>query len=219
MRSDAELQKDVQDAIKWEPLVNASEIGVTVKDGIVTLTGTVDNYLKKTEAEDAAKNVAAVKAVVEKIEVKFNDRWAQKDDNDIAVEAVNILKYNRKIPGGKVKVKVEKGMITLGGEVEWNYQREAAKDTVKNLLGITGVTNNIKIKSETEAPIEKKDIENALRRNSFINDKNITVKVSDNDVTLTGQVNSLHQKIEAGRMAWNSPGVQAVDNELVVQYD
>jgi osmotically-inducible protein OsmY len=219
MRSNEEIQKDVQDAIKWEPLLNAAEIGVIVKDGVVTLTGTVDNYFKKIEVEDAAKNVAGVKAVVEKIEVKIDSRLAKKDDNDIAFETVDTFKYNRRISGDKIKTKVEKGWVTLGGEVEWNYQREAAKDAVKNLLGVTGVTNNIVIKSETETPIKKKDIENALRRNSYIDDKNITVRVSGHDIALTGQVNSLHQKIEAGRMVWNSPGVRTVDNELVVQYD
>jgi osmotically-inducible protein OsmY len=144
MKTNAELQKDVQDAIKWEPLLNAAEIGVTVKDGVVTLTGIVDSYSKKTEAEDAAKNVAGVKAVVEKIEIKFNSRWAKKDDNEIATEVVNALKWNWQIPKDKIKAKVEKGWVTLEGELEWNYQKEAAQGAVKNLLGVMGVSNIIK---------------------------------------------------------------------------
>jgi osmotically-inducible protein OsmY len=216
MKNNADLQQDVQDAIKWEPLLNAAEIGVTVKDGVVTLTGTVDSYSKKTEAEDAAKNVAGVKAVVEKIEIKFGSNWSKKDDNEIATEVVNALRWNWQIPGDKVKVKVEKGWVTLEGELQWNYQKDAAKDVVKNLLGVQGVSNNITIKSDTLDQVEKKDIENALKRNWSINDKDIKVKVSNHKVTLTGSVNSWYDKDEAARIAWNAPGVWNVDNELVV---
>jgi len=219
MKNNADLQKDVQDAIKWEPLLNAAEIGVTVKDGVVTLTGTVDNYSKKTEAENAAKSVAGVKAVVEEIEVKYNNSWAKKDDNEIATEIFNAWKWNWRIPNDKVKVKVEKGWVTLEGELEWNFQKEAAKDAIKNLMGVVGVSNNIKIKSETHDEIEKKDIEDALKRNWSINEKDITVKVSGHKVTLTGMVNSWYQKDEAGRIAWNAPGVWTVNNELVIEYD
>ena len=217
MKNNAELQKDVQDAIKWEPLLNAAEIGVTVKDGVVTLTGTVNNYSKKSEAEDAAKNVAGVKAVVEKIEVKHSSSWAKKDDNEIATEVIKALNWNWRIPSDKVKVEVEKGWVTLGGEVEWNYQKEAAKDAVKYLLGVTGVSNNITIRPKIQDLIEKKDVESALRRNWSINDRDIIVKVSGNKVTLSGRVNSWYQKTEAARIAWNAPGIWTVDNELVVE--
>ncbi len=219
MKNNAEIQKDVQDAIKWEPLLNAAEIGVTVKDGVVTLTGTVDSYSKKTEAEDAAKNVAGVTAVVEKIEIKYNTGWGKKNDNEIAVEVVNALKWNWRIPSADVKVKVEDGWVTLTGELQWNYQKEAAKDAVKNLLGVMGVANNITIKSGTQDQIEKRDIESALRRNCSIRDENITVRTSNHKATLTGTVDSWYQKNEAARMAWNAPGVWTVDNELVVGYD
>ena len=218
MKTNAELQKDVQDAIKWEPLLNAAEIGVTVKDGVVTLTGTVDSYAKKSEAEGAAKNVAGVKAVVENIDL-FSSDWAKKDDNEIANEILNAYKWSLKVPSDKVKIKVEKGWVTLEGELTWNYQKQAAKDIVKNLLGVTGVINNITIKSETKEQIEKKDIENALRRNWSIGDKDIKVTVSGHNVTLTGAVNSWYQKDDAGRIAWNAPGVWKVDNELVVEFD
>jgi osmotically-inducible protein OsmY len=218
MKNNAEIQKNVQDAIKWEPLLNAAEIGVTVKDGVVTLTGTVDSYPKKMEAEDAAKKVEGVKAVVEKIEVKFNNGWAKKDDNEIATEVVNALKWNWQIPVDKIKAKVEKGWVTLSGELEWNYQKDAVKNAVKNLLGVTGVGNNITIKSEAQDRIEKMDIESALRRNWSINDRNITVKASGHKATLTGTVDSWYEKDEAARIAWNAPGVWSVDNELVVEY-
>lgn len=214
MKNNAELQKDVQDAIKWEPLLNTAEIDVTVKDGVVTLTGTVDSYSKKSEAEDTVKNVAGVKSIIEKIEIKFSSDWVKKDDNEIATEVENALKWT-----DKVNVKVEKGWVTLEGELERNYQKEAAKNAVKNLLGVTGVINNIKIKSETQGEIERKDIESALRRNWSIRAKDIEVKVLGHKVTLNGTVNSWYQKDEAARIAWNAPGVWTVDNELVVKYD
>ena len=219
MKTNAEIQKDVQDAIEWEPLMQAAEIGVTVKDGVVTLTGTVDSYSKKSEAEEAAKSVAGVKAVVEKIDVKFHDSSARKNDNEIASEVVNALKWNWRIPSDKIKVKVEKGWVTLAGELPWNYQKEAARDAVKNLMGVTGVANDITIKSETQDNVEKKDIESGLRRNWSVNDEDITVKTSAHKVTLTGSVDSWYQKDEAARIAWNAPGVWTVDNELVVTYN
>jgi osmotically-inducible protein OsmY len=218
MKSNADLQKDVQDAIKWEPLLNAAEIGVTAKDGVITLTGVVDSYSKKLEAEEAAKNVAGVKAVVEKIEIKFSSSWGKKDDNEIANEVINAYKWNWQIPNDKVKVKVEDGWITLEGELQWNYQKEAAKDVIKNLLGVKGVSNNITIKSETQDQIEKRDIENALKRNWATTDKDIIVNVSGHNVKLSGTVHSWYQKDEAARVAWNAPGVWSVDNELVVDY-
>ncbi len=218
MRSNSDLQKDVQNAIKWEPLMNAAEIGVTVKDGVVTLTGVVDSYSKKMEAEAAAKNVVGVKAVVEKIEIKYSNTWSKKDDNEVANEVLNAFKWNWQVPNDKIKIKVEKGWVTLEGELNWNYQREAAKDAVRNLLGVTGVTNNIKIKSETHDAIEKMDIENALTRNWSVSDQDIRVKVDGSKVTLEGIVNSPYQKEEAERIAWNAPGVWNVDNLLAIEY-
>jgi osmotically-inducible protein OsmY len=217
MKSNADLQKDVQDAIKWEPLLHAAEIGVTAKDGVITLTGRVDSYAKKQEAENAAKNVLGVQVVVENIEIHFSSEWAKKTDNDIATEVVNALKYNWQVPNEKVHVKVEHGWITLEGELQWDFQREAAKNAVKNLLGVTGVYNNIKIKSEHDT-VEKQEIENAISRNWTINDRDIHVAVSGTKVTLTGSVHSLYEKDEAARVAWKAPGVWTVVNNLEVQY-
>ncbi len=218
MKNNETLQKDIQDAIKWEPLLHAAEIGVTVKDGVVTLTGNVDSYSKKSEAEDAAKSVAGVKAVVEKIEVKFKTNWSKKEDSEIATQVLNAFSWNWQVPNDKVKVKVEDGWVTLEGELNWNYQKEAAAKAVSNIIGVKSVSNNITIKSETEQQVEKKDIESALRRNWSIDDKDITVKVSGHKVTLTGTVNSWYQKDEATHITWNAPGVWSVDNELEIEY-
>jgi len=218
MKSNAELQQDVQDAIKWQPLLNAAEIGVTAKDGVVSLTGVVDNYAKKTEAEDAAKNVAGVTALVEKIEVRYPSSYS-KTNAEIATEVLTALKARWDVPSDKVKVKVEAGWITLTGEVGWNFQREAAKDAIKSLMGVIGVTNNIKIKSESMESVEKAGIESALKRNWAFYDDNIRVQVSGHRATLTGTVDSLYEKNEAARIAWNAPGVWSVDNELVVDWN
>jgi osmotically-inducible protein OsmY len=211
------LQKDVQDAIKWEPLLKAAEIGVSVNDGIVTLSGTVDSFLKKSEAEDAAKGVAGVKAVVEKIDINFGT-WGVTADSQIAAAVLNAIKWNWDVPGEKIKIRVEKGWVTLEGELEWNYQRDTAKTVVSRLNAVKGVSNNITIKSESFDEIEKRDIEHALARNWSLNDREIRVKVSGSTVTLSGLVDSLYQKDRAGKIAWNAPGVRSVDNELVVEY-
>ena len=217
MKTNAELQKDVQDAIKWEPLLNAAEIGVTAKDGVVSLTGVVDSYIKKMEAENAAKKVIGVKAVVEKIEVKFANSFT-KTNLEIANEALSALNSNWSVPKDKVTVKVENGWVTLEGELPWNYQKDAAKSAVNYLTGVKGVSNDIKIKSETHDAIEQKDVENALARDLSNDDNDIHVKVSGTKVTLTGTVKSWYHKDEAGRIAWKTPGIWHVQNDLTVDY-
>ena len=219
MKNNSELQKDIQESIKWIPLLKNTEIGVSVNNGIVTLTGTVDSYSQKVEAENATKYVAGVKAVVEKIVIKFKTGTAVKDDNELAREIINVYRWNRLVPRDKIRVKVENGWITLEGEVQWNYQREAARDTLINILDVVGVSNNITLKPQIQDNIEKHDIENALQRNWTINNKDIAVKVNGNTIKLTGTVNSWFQRDEAARIAWNAPGVFFVDNELKVNYD
>ena len=218
MKTDSQLQHDVIAELKWEPLLREAEIGVSAKDGVITLTGTVDGYAKKSEAEDAVKRVVGVKAVVEKIEIKYPSSWAKKDDNDIATEVVNAFKWKFEVPSDKVTARVEKGWVTLEGQVDWTFQSVAAKEAVRNLLGVTGVSNNIKVKPATEDAIEKADIESALRRNWSVSDNDIRVTVSGHKATLTGTVDSWYQKEEAGRIAGNAPGVWNVGNDLVVEY-
>lgn len=217
MKTNEELQKDVQDAIKFQPLLQAAEIGVIVKNGIVTLTGVVDGYFKKTEAENAAKNVVGVKAVVENITIKYNNY--SKTDSEIAEEVLKALNESWSVPKDKVQVKVENGWVTLEGELPWNYQREAAKSTINYLQGVKGIANHIKIKSEAQDAIEKKDVEKALERHWSIKAEDIHVKAEGSKIILTGNVTSLYQKEEAGKIAWNTPGVWTVDNKLEVEYD
>jgi osmotically-inducible protein OsmY len=206
----------VQDALKWEPLLYAAEIGVTAEDGVITLMGNVDSLAKKTEAEGAAKKVAGVKAVIEKIEINYGN-LKERDDKEIVTEILAAFNGNYAIPKDKIKVRVENGWVTLEGEVPWNYQREAAKKTINNIRGIKFVSNEIRIKTESDDTIEKKDVERALRLN-WSTGGDIHVNVLHNRVTLNGTVDSLYKKDEAERIAWNAPGVWEVENELAVEY-
>lgn len=215
MKNNSELQQDVQNAINWEPTIHAEEIGVTAKDGIVTLSGIVDSYSKKINAERAAKNVVGVKAVAENITINYGKSF-KKNDTDIATDIVNALHHDWEVPETKIKVKVENGWVKLEGEVPWKYQEEASFNAIKNLAGVKGVSNLITIKSVSNDTLEKKDVEAALKRNWSINSNNIQVEVNQNKVKLTGLVHSLYQKEEAGRLAWNAPGVWSVENDLAV---
>ncbi len=170
------------------------------------------------EAECATKKVIGVKALVEKIEVKFPSSWA-KTNAEIANEVLAALKANHSLPKNNVLVKVEDGWVTLEGELPWNYQRETVKNAVNYLMGVKGVTNNIKIKSESHDTIEKKMVEAAIARNWSVDDNDIKVTVSNTTVTLSGTVNSWYPKEEAERIAWNTPGIAHVKNELTVDYE
>ena len=217
MKTNEVLQNDVLDAIRWEPLLAEEKIEVVCNDGVITLKGTINSFAKKAQAESAAKNVAGVKAVVEKLEVHISEP-NQKQSEEIAHEILNAFKWNWEIPNDSIKVKVEEGWVYLEGTVEWNYQREAAIKVVRNLIGVKGVNSSIVIGSGKDDILEKETIDRALVRNGSIDDDNIEVTVSGNKVTLTGTVNSWFQKEEAGRMAWNAPGVREVDNSINVEY-
>lgn len=215
MKADENLQKNVQEALKWEPQLHAAEIGVIAKDGIVTLTGTVDNYYKKNEAENAAKKVNGVKAIVEKIEIKSPDSKSI-NDNYIAEKILNVFKSDFSIPDEKIKLKVEKGWVTLEGNVNWNYQKELAKNAVIDLMGVRGVTNNIMTRTNRNDAIKKTTIEKAIHNNAALEHDHIEVSVKNNDVKLSGLVNSFFEKEEAERIAWKTPGIWSVDNEIGV---
>lgn len=217
MKSNTELQKDVLEAIQWEPLLKTAEISVTAKDGIVSLTGFVDSYAKKMEAEEATKKVSGVKALIENIEVFLHHSW-EKPDLEIAMEVIAALKSNSFIPKDKITILVENGCLTLGGELAWNYQREYAKNAVHALPGLKSFVNNITIKSESPNAIEVRDIKEALRRSTAVA-KDIIVEVDGNKIILSGTTDSIYSKEEAGRIAWKSPGIWQVQNDIDIRYE
>ncbi|PAM93735.1 ornithine aminotransferase [Flavobacterium sp. IR1] len=215
-KSNDVLRKEVVDAIKWEPLLSSNEIDVSVHDGIVTLGGTVDNYIQKKEAEKAVKNIAGVKAVVDKVKVDLYFS-AIRSDTDIAASTIKALHENWAVPNHRIKVTVENGWVTLEGILHWNFQRKAADNAIRYLPGVRGVIDKIKIEAEIKNEIRQELIEKAFRSSWILDVDNIKVRVEGKTIYVSGTVDSLFQKEEAERIAWNTPGVWYVDNELVIE--
>jgi len=213
-RTDEEIQKDVLQELKWDATVQPNEVGVSVKDGVVTLSGWVDSYLKKWSAEEAAHRVPGVKAVANDIEVKL---VTERTDADIAEAAIHALDWDAGIPSDKVKVTVSKGWVTLRGEVEWQFQRQDAERVVRRLSGVKGVTNLIVVKPRATAQDLKRKIEDALVRNAQIDAERITVEVQGTKAILRGSVRSWAEKDEAERVAWLAPGITEVENLIRVE--
>lgn len=217
MKTDLELRKNIEDEIQWEPRVVTTDIGVIVNDGVATLTGTVDSFPKKWEAENAAKRVAGVKGVINKIDVQLSAGMRQEDEY-IASAASNVLAWNVVLPED-LQAEVEDGWITLTGTVEWGYQKRAAEDAVRMLTGVKGVINHISVIPHKSPAIVKGKIVAALTRNAFLNSKGIQVKNVGGKVTLEGTVYSWAEREQAENAAWSALGVTEVDNKLEVCTD
>jgi osmotically-inducible protein OsmY len=215
MKTDEELQRDVRLALLWEPSVTATHIGVSVKDGVVTLTGHVPSYVEKVAAERTAKRVQGVKAVANEIDVKLSESNIRTDE-DLALAAVKALHSKLFVPADRIKVTVDNGWITLEGDVKWQFQRRLAERAVRNLPGIRGIRNNIKIAGHVSPDDLKSKIEAALKRQAMLDAQRIRVDVNGDQVTLRGTVRSWREKEEAERTAWSAPGVRAVNSQLVV---
>lgn len=218
MKSNEILQKNVQDAINWEPILKSEKITVIANDGVVTLSGTVNSYAKKIEVENTTKKVVGVIAVVVNIKIHL-DNTNDKSDTEIANEILSAWKWNWNIPDNQLKLKVENGWVTIDGKVDWNYEKEVTEKSLENISGVKGVTNNILINSTINDRIEEASIASAFARSWAINQNKLEIHVDRNNVKLTGIVGSLYQKEEAARLAWNTPGVWSVDNELIVKYN
>jgi len=214
--SDSSLRQDIIDELDFEPSIDAADIGVAVEDGVATLTGHVPTYAQKITVEDVVRRVKGVKGIAQQIEVRpfGTNRTA---DDEIAKRALSTINWNTAIPDDAVQVKVQEGWVTLTGKVEWQYQKTAAADAVRDLAGVVGVTNRIEIASRASAFDVKKRIEDALKRNAEIEAQAIRVNVLDGGkITLDGKVHAWSERRAAERAAWSAPGVKVVDDRITI---
>ncbi len=215
MSSDLHIRDDVQREFYYSPRLTSASIGVAVRDGIVTLTGSVDTYAQKLEALRAAERIAHVKAVANQICVRLTGP-SERTDTDLARAAANVLAWNSSVPSDRVRIGVEGGWITLEGTLDWQYQRDAASVAVSGLRGVKGVENRLNVNPGLNAENTKEQIEAALRRNASIEDRNILVEVNHDKVVLHGEARSVLEREEAERIAWSAGGVADVANHILI---
>jgi osmotically-inducible protein OsmY len=215
MKSNEEIERDVREELKWDPDLDASDIAVSVNDGVVTLAGFVRSYTDRLEAEQAAKRVAGVRAVANDIEVRL-PAIDQRPDPDIARDAVAALKAELPISHDRIKVIVKDGWVTLEGAVEWQYQKTTADNAVRKVKGVKGVTNVVTVKPKVEPSELQRKIIAAFKRNAEVDANRITVEANGSEVILKGTVRSWIERQEAERIAWSAPGVTKVEDRIVV---
>ena len=213
--TDRELQENVQNALDWEPSVDAADIGVTVDNGIVTLRGDIKTYSEKAAAERVALRVYGVKAVANDLTVRLG-QGLQRTDSDVAQAAVNVLKWNSRLPADPIAVAVSNGWVTLKGTVDWNYQREAAAKSVRDLTGVVGVTNNISVRPHISVADVQAKIQTALKRSAEVDARRINVAATGGKVILSGNVRSWAEREEARHAAWAAPGVREVEDRMAI---
>lgn len=218
MKQDSEIQKNVMEELRCIPLIHANEIGVAVKNGIVTLSGIVDSYPKKIVIERSVKKVAGVKGIAEDIEVHLIDAH-KKSDSEIAQVVLDALHWHSAAPFERISILVEDGVVAIEGTVDWDYQRKHVSKVAENIIGVKGVINNLKIVSGPVPGDIKKKIQSAFVRNAQIDAANINIEADGNKVVLTGKVKSLQEIEEAERSVWNTPGVTSIENGLEVEDD
>jgi osmotically-inducible protein OsmY len=215
MKSNEETERDVREELKWDPDLDASDIAVSVKDGVVTLAGFVKSYTERLEAEIAAKRVAGVRAVANDIEVRL-PAIDQRPDPDIARDAVAALKAELPTSHDRIKVIVKDGWVTLEGAVEWQYQKTTAENAMRKIKGVKGVANVVTVKPKVEPSELQRKIIDAFRRNAEVDANRITVEANGSEVILKGTVRSWIEREEAERVAWSAPGVTKVEDRIVV---
>ncbi len=216
MKTDVDIRRDVEAELKWDPSIDDKKIGVIVNDGVVTLTGEVDSFAGKWSAEDIAKRVSGVRAIANDVQVKI-PLSGVRSDTDIAEAAANALRWNVSLAGSQIKPVVKDGWITLSGNVSWGYQRISAENTVRNLIGVKGVTNDVIVASTVKVTDVKQKIEEAFKRHAVLDAKGIEVNVNSSTVVLKGHVHTWQEHDEASRAAWAAPGVANVENRLLIQ--
>ncbi|NKK71032.1 BON domain-containing protein [Rhizobium leguminosarum bv. viciae] len=212
---DITLRQNILDELDFEPSIDAANIGISVEDGIVTLSGHVGSYSEKETAERVVKRIRGVRGIAQEIEVRVFGNYETADD-DIARRAVNMLDWNVCVPKGAILVKVQKGWVTLTGKAEWQYQKDAAADTVRNLAGVVGLSNMIEISPRVSAADVKKRIEDAFKRDAELESQGIRVEVSGGSVTLKGKVHTWSERRAAERAAWSAPGIKTLNDQIAI---
>lgn len=212
---DSILRQMIIDELEYEPSVDAAHIGVAVEKGVVTLTGHVESYAAKAAAEEAVRRVRGVQAIAQEIEVRYLGAKKTADD-EIARRAIDILAWDVSVPNDRIQVKVQQGWVTLSGEVDWYYQKQAAEHAVRKLSGVVGVDNTIRLKPVAQMADVKRRIEDALKRNAVLEANNIRVSVAEGKVTLEGKIKAWYERQVAAQAAWAAPGVRTVEDHLQV---
>ncbi|MCY2685875.1 BON domain-containing protein [Salinimicrobium sp. TH3] len=216
MRADQKIKEEVVQQLEWEPHIDATGIGIAVRDGIVTLSGRVGTYYEKLLAEKAVSKVRGVRAVVEKLKTEISQS-NERSDETIAKAALNHLKSHSQVPFEQINLKVEEGFITLEGEVDWNYQREAAQKAIQFLTGVRGVKNNLKVRPATKPDDLKRKIRDSFERNAVIDADHIDIKLIGHRIILSGSVHSWLEKKQAEKIALNAPGINKVENNILIK--